>query len=150
MKAVQLCTSVLSLLNMCFVYNNMRTLFFFHCIQYCYMKDYVYLYANLVCVLICFIMKRRETAIQLRVQVELENTEAHCGLIVCLVDIFLGVLVPGLCGSRKRHGLNRRQYTGVRGHVHNCVIQGMRQKRLGVRLGCTRRCGWVECQRRRR
>ncbi len=46
-----------------------------------------------------FVLQPREMAIRLRVQVALEDAEAHAGLIVCLVGILLGVLVPGLSGN---------------------------------------------------
>ena len=43
-------------------------------------------------------MQPGQAAIRLRVEVTLEDAEAHSGLIVGLVCILLGVLVPGLGG----------------------------------------------------
>jgi hypothetical protein len=46
------------------------------------------------------VTKREVAAIRLRVEVTLEDAEAHSGLIVGLVCILLGVLVPGLGGVK--------------------------------------------------
>jgi hypothetical protein len=46
----------------------------------------------------CSVVQPGQAAIRLRVEVTLEDAEAHSGLIVGLVCILLGVLVPGLGG----------------------------------------------------
>ncbi len=46
----------------------------------------------------CSVVQPAQAAIRLRVEVTLEDAEAHSGLIVGLVCILLGVLMPGLGG----------------------------------------------------